>query len=168
MSLPNWPSPFSPQFQTETGVPPTIAMVLLEPAEIAVAVPVNVARVGTRLLALSVPSPSWPALLSPHPQTEPSCRRITECALPTATETAGVVATLGRPLTATGVRRWVVVPSPSWPLELSPQARIVPSFISAMAWFVPADTARAGFAADGPITWTGVTLLVVVPLPSWP
>ena len=36
-----------------------------------------------------------------------------------------------RPLTGIGVERLVVVPSPSWPLLLSPAARTVPSDFSA-------------------------------------
>ena len=36
--------------------------------------------------------------------------------------------------TVTGDSRLVVVPSPSWPIALKPQARIVPSLSSASVW----------------------------------
>jgi len=42
------------------------------------------------------------------------------------------------PVTCTGVSRLVVVPSPSWPKELKPQQRTVPSEISAQLWLPPA------------------------------
>jgi hypothetical protein len=44
-----------------------------------------------------------------------------------------VIATtpLVSPLTATGVNRVVVVPSPSWPLVLNPQQYAAPSFVTA-------------------------------------
>ena len=39
-----------------------------------------------------------------------------------------------KPETATGLSRFVVVPSPSWPERLSPQQRTVPSARSAQVW----------------------------------
>ncbi|MFO0755352.1 MAG: hypothetical protein U0359_02605 [Byssovorax sp.] len=44
------------------------------------------------------------------------------------------------PVTATGVVRWVVVPSPSWPLVFSPQHFTVPPWMSAHAKASPVAT----------------------------
>src|SRR3989442_6966540 len=68
--------------------------------------------------------------------------------------------------TTSGVLRSVVVPSPSCPNELAPQHATPPLTPTAHVWKPPALTAwSAPKAVD---TWTGVALLVVVPLPSWP
>lgn len=40
----------------------------------------------------------------------------------------GTVHQYAEKVTSTGVRRWVVVPSPSWPKELSPQQETRPLF----------------------------------------
>src|SRR5438309_1625018 len=70
-----------------------------------------------------------------------------------------------RPLTATGVVLFVVVPSPNSPSALCPQARTVPLLRSARACDRPAETA---ITLLRPVTVTGDRLLVVVPLPSSP
>jgi hypothetical protein len=68
----------------------------------------------------------------------------------------------------------VLVPLPSWPRELAPQHRTVPSVRSAQVYSCPAVTVLAVVI---PVTETGVVLHgrlrqvsgpVLVPLPSWP
>ena len=73
--------------------------------------------------------------------------------------------TLARPVTATGVSRWVVLPSPSSPLPLYPHATSVPSLFSARQCWAPSAMA---VTLARPVTATGVSLWVVVPSPSWP
>src|SRR5450830_575015 len=67
---------------------------------------------------------------------------------------------------ATGVRRVVVVPSPSCPLVLEPQHFTPPPLVSAQVWLVPAATAVTPL--DRPLTATGARRCVVVPSPSCP
>ena len=59
----------------------------------------------------------------------------------------------------------VVVPSPSWPLKLTPQHSTAPPEITAQAEYSPMEMAVAPLRAD---TATGVPEPVVVPLPNWP
>ena len=54
---------------------------------------------------------------------------------------AAMATALVSPTTVTGVRRRVVVPSPSWPSALSPHVRTVPSARSAREWLCPVSTA---------------------------
>src|SRR5437870_1511420 len=75
-----------------------------------------------------------------------------------------IATALPRPETLTGVDRFVVVPSPSWPWMLSPQQRTVPA-TSAQVSSRPAAIAAAFVR---PETLTGVGRLVVVPSPSSP
>lgn len=56
--------------------------------------------------------------------------------------------TFVRPETVTGVLRLVVVPSPSCPVRLSPQARTVPSVFKARLW-PPPPAILAGGAESG-------------------
>src|SRR5688572_9970398 len=69
------------------------------------------------------------------------------------------------PVTWTGVLRWVVVLSPSWPLAFVPQESTVPSDLRAREKLMPAAMAVTPVALE---TWTGVVRWVVVPSPSWP
>src|SRR5919199_605110 len=70
------------------------------------------------------------------------------------------------PRTCAGVsRRARVVPSPSFPLVLSPQQRPVPSVITAQVKKTPAVIA---VAPDRPATLTGDNELIRVPFPSCP
>src|SRR5579885_1593940 len=108
-----------------------------------------------------VPSPSWPESFIPQAHTVPSFFTARLCATPAA---SAVTPTMP-PLTWTGVERLVVVPSPSCPSSLAPQAQTVPSFFRARPWPVPATIAATSVR---PLTWTGLVRLVVVPSPSWP
>ena len=45
---------------------------------------------------------------------------------------------LESPTTFTGVRRFVAVPSPSWPDPLNPQHLTPPPLVSAQVWYLPA------------------------------
>ena len=90
----------------------------------------------------------------------PSVLTATVWPLPAATE-AQLVAVP----TWTGLEWPVVVPSPSCPLSLSPQAHRVPSVLTATVWTPPAATEAQLVAVP---TWTGVSRLVVVPSPSCP
>ena len=62
-----------------------------------------------------------------------------------------------------GLSLFVVVPSPSLPLLLLPQAHKVPSVLIAIVWECPAET-----TATLSNIITGLSLFVVVPSPSWP
>ena len=73
---------------------------------------------------------------------------------------------LVNPLTATGVSRFAVVPSPSWPRLFNPQHCTTPLLVSAQVWLPPAATATTPLAS--PLTVTGVNRGVVVPSPNWP
>src|SRR5207247_1320942 len=73
------------------------------------------------------------------------------------------------PVTPTGVVRLVVVPSPSSPFPLKPQASTLPSDLSARLYSLPpAAMATTPLPAPSPVTPTGVVRLVVVPSPSSP
>ena len=56
-----------------------------------------------------------------------------------------------------------VFPSPSWPLELSPQQKTAPDLLTAHACEVPAAMA----SASNPEAVTGVPALAAAPLPPW-
>jgi hypothetical protein len=75
------------------------------------------------------------------------------------------MATNGRAAaTGTGVRRAVRVPSPSWPLALSPQQSARPSGVRAQAWRQP----TASATARTPATGAGMARWRPVPSPSCP
>ena len=67
-----------------------------------------------------VPSPTWPAALSPQAQSVPSSLTPSEWFAPAATPANP------DPICA-GASRSAVVPSPTWPLALPPHAQSVPS-----------------------------------------
>ena len=71
-----------------------------------------------------------------------------------------------KPTTSTGVRRLVVVPSPSWPRALSPQHLIRSVAEIAQLWMWPAATPI--IPLPRPVTATGVSCSSIVPSPSWP
>src|SRR5580692_7508454 len=76
---------------------------------------------GTEL-SLVEPLPSSPFPPLPQHHTLPSVSSAQVCLPPASI----CVAFAGRPVTATGVCRSVVVPSPSWPLLLDPQQNTSP------------------------------------------
>ena len=78
---------------------------------------------------------------------------------------AEMLVTLLRPPTCAGVERSVVVPSPSWPLLLLPQAQTAPSPRRARAC---AEPPAMLVTLLRPPTCAGVERSVVVPSPSWP
>ena len=80
--------------------------------------------------------------------------------IPASTATAVAI-----PLTSTGVREGMIVPSPSCPSSFRPQQRTVPSCRSAQLCQPPVETATAAVI---PLTVTGVKELRMLPLPSWP
>jgi hypothetical protein len=118
----------------------------------------NPDRVGT-LRAVVVPSPSWPELFEPHSQIAPALVRAAVKSPPASnwTMSAGAVGT------NVGTPRAVVVPSPSCPLLLAPQAYTVPLVSRASECVAPAVTALAPVS---PATGAGVLRFVVVPSPS--
>lgn len=78
---------------------------------------------------------------------------------------AAIAMTLVRPETVTGLVRFVVLPSPSWPREFEPKAFTVPSERSTSTCSLP-EAIAATFVR--PVTSSGVRLSLVVPWPSWP
>src|ERR1700674_3435272 len=70
-------------------------------------------------------------------------------------------------LTWTGMLLSAVVPLPSWPNAFQPQARTWPLEVSARL-SPPPPAMAVTVVPEGRLTATGVLLLVVVPLPSWP
>src|SRR5450759_1008494 len=71
-------------------------------------------------------------------------------------------------LTPTGTLMLLaLLPLPSWPKVLQPQASTCPPEVSARLWLPPPAMAVT-VVPEGRLTATGVLLLVVVPLPSWP
>src|SRR5262249_54568136 len=74
-------------------------------------------------------------------------------------------------LTWTGVKRLVLVPSPSCPLPLAPQLQTVPSVFSARLWLPPAAISVIDVkkpVPPCPLTCTGDVRWVVVLSPSLP
>ena len=72
--------------------------------------------------------------------------------------------------TATGTKLGVPLVLPSSPELLPPQAATVPSEHTATEKYCPAATPTTVLPASPPVmlTATGVALLVVLPIPSWP
>src|SRR4030095_12245833 len=106
-------------------------------------------------------SPSWPLLLAPQHFTPPPLVRAHACACPAAMATTP----LERPDTATGVRRCIAVPSPSWPPVLLPQ-HFTPPLTTAHEKESP--TVMAVTPLVSPDTCTGSADIVVDTFPNWP
>src|ERR1035437_4915742 len=69
-------------------------------------------------------------------------------------------------MTRTGtLLRGIMLPLPSWPSALNPQAQTVPSDFTARLWALPAATATA---PPRPLTVTSTLLSALLLLPSWP
>src|SRR4051812_23550201 len=113
---------------------------------------------GRCWLTSTVPLPTCPKALRPQETAVPSSRSATTGPLPDST-----VRTPSRPGTGAGLGRLSVVPSPSWPFELSPHAltiSVIPS--SSPSRLLPAArrVAASYFAAPGsfrafPTSWGG-------------
>ena len=106
--------------------------------------------------------PSWPEVPQPQHLTPPAARAAQVWLSPAAI----AVTPLVRPVTSTGTLDWVVVPLPSWPLRLLPQHLMPPVVVRAQVWLSPATIAATPLVR--PETLTGVSELLVVPLPSCP
>ena len=119
---------------------------------------------GMRLTPVAVAgSPSWPVKLSPQ---QYAVFIVGALAIPQEWPApVRTVAKVSPPPTPSGVVLPVVVPSPSWPLLLSPQQYAAPTVVMPQVFRNPALTAAK---VSPPETAAGVELLVVVPLPSWP
>ena len=113
------------------------------------------------LLSLVDPLPSSPSTLAPQHCTLPAL-----VSAQVAESATAICATPVRPVTGTGVLLSLVEPLPSWPWLLWPQHCTVPSVSTAQACSKPVPTAAT--LVGRPLTATGVRLLVVLPLPSWP
>jgi hypothetical protein len=81
---------------------------------------------------------------------------------------AAIATTSARPLTSTGDRRRVRVPSPAWPSAFRPHAQTVPPLHSARVLLWPVSTATTEPPAQGTATWVGVDRFAESPNPSWP
>ena len=116
-------------------VPFLSATVWFLPAEIvAQSVAPVVSWVGLYLLVVVVPRPSWPCALWPQVHRVPSDLSATVWSLPAAIAVQSVA-----PVDSwVGVILFVVVPSPSWPRPLLPQAQRVPFDLSATVCRRPA------------------------------
>src|SRR5580700_1516579 len=118
---------------------------------------------GTSLFALP-PLPSSPLPLPPQAHSVPSDFN----ARPVVTRLA-IAPTPVRlatwPGTLLTVPSGVLLPLPSCPTKLSPQAHTVPSALSARLWNCPAPSPTT---LPIPMTGTGTLVPVVVEFPSWP
>src|SRR6185369_10930724 len=126
---PSWPMLLSPQHATVLSA--RTAHVWSAPTAISRAVTLPAIPDTARgvLLSSVVPSPSWPKLLLPQQRAVPSARiaQVWSNPVRSLTVPVSIATALSRPLTATGVRRSVVVPSPSSPWPFEPQQRALPS-----------------------------------------
>src|SRR5450759_2176754 len=161
--LPSSPSKLRPQAST-WPVEVSARLWRLPPAMAVTVVPEGRLTWTGMLLLVVVPLPSWPELFKPQARTWPVEVSARLWSPPPAM--AVTVVPEGR-LTATGVLLSVVMPLPSWPEALKPQASTWPLEVSARLWRLPPAMAVT-VVPEGRLTTTGVLLLVVVPLPSSP
>src|ERR1700674_4944661 len=169
--LPSWPTLLEPQARTwpvEVSArlccpPPAMALTLAPAGRLTWT---GVER-QEQVPEVVVPLPSWPALLEPQATTWPV--EVSARLWPPPPAIALRLSAKGGWVTRTGVLLSVVLPSPSWPEALEPQARTRPAEVNARLWLAPPAIAVTN-PPLGRLTWTGVLLLVVVPLPSspWP
>jgi hypothetical protein len=184
------PSPSCPELlapQEETVPSLRKARLYSQPAETAFTSVRPLTGTGVRAQAPSlhvsgpvvVPSPSWPARFWPHAITVPFLRtaRLWPLAVQAQPRPAIAVTSL-RPLTGTRVLLQgtflppvsqvsgpLLIPSPSCPRAMSPQAITVPFLRRARLWKAPAAIAATSLR---PLTGTGTSLKAVVPLPTCP
>src|SRR5665213_449938 len=109
-----------------------------------------------------VPSPSWPTSFAPQHFTPPAFVNAH-----VLLEPGEIAATpVCRPLTSTGVRRIIVVPSPSSPQAFEPQHFTPPDWVTAQLCAGPAAIATTPLVK--PVTSAGVLRSILVPSPNWP
>ena len=157
--LPSWPALSDPQHhRVWSGRMP---QVWPKPTDRRSQAPVPATWTGVVLL----PVAPLPRVAPPQHQAEPSVRvaHVLELREPASTLTQPVPA----PVTGTGDRRSVVVPSPSWPALLPPQQRIVVSLRSAQPWVLPPVT-RTQPTSVPTLTGDSVRPKPELPVPSWP
>jgi len=97
--------------------------------------------------------PSWPLVFEPQEATVPSLKSATECEPPAAIATTILVSGTPSPMTSTGVGE-SVVPLPTWPASLRPQAYTLPSLVSASVWPPPTASATTVLPASTPVLGT--------------
>src|ERR1700722_1406463 len=121
-------------------------------------------RTGTRRRPPVCALPSCPWSSDPQASSPPAV--VTANIWPSP---AAIAVTNGRrgSLTHTGTSVLAVLPLPSWPTELSPQARTRPSLVSAIA-AAPAALTPEIRTPRGRRTKTGALRFARWPLPSWP
>jgi hypothetical protein len=168
--FPNWPLLLSPQQSIEPLS--VVPQVDLAPALSVLSVEL-LGGIGNVLLTV-VPLPSWPKVLSPqqYGKNMNVDMSVATYSKPQELLLPALISNIGRAATTwIGIELASVEPLPSWPKVLSPQqyAKSKPPKIGEAApqlCRLPAlkSKRRVGKTA----TATGVALLVVVPLPSWP
>src|SRR2546423_3673733 len=161
--MPSWPSLFRPPHQSEPSfLSAQVTLSLPElapppPHQASATSPPNISRrLGTRA-SLPEMIPSW----SPQHQSVSSSR--------TAHDSFAFAASLRTPesiVTAVGLKRPIVVPSPSCPLQFTPQQDAVPSGARAHVWFQPATICVVPLPSE--TTWIGPARMRVVLSPSCP
>ena len=148
---PNWPFSFFPQHVTAPNM--VRAQVWYCPAERATtSLPSPTTAAGMARNASwvpPVPSPSWPHWFRPQHWTPPDIVSAQVCSPPAAMAVTPPVSAT----TSTGLVRSVVVPSPSWPYELSPQHWTPPAVVNTqVCWSPPSKvatlSAHAGSGVD--------------------
>src|SRR5947209_8221572 len=159
--LASWPAESLPQPRPEPSVPRTAAVhrPAVTPARYTLLIPVT--RSGVEW-SVSVPSPSCPELLPPHVHTEASTVMPLVWVATAASKPAAMPAAWVKPVTLAGTELETVVPLPSWPCLLSPQAHTVPSERRARPKPPPAEILVTPVS---PVTWTGTRSTVVPLLP---
>src|SRR5215472_2926726 len=165
LSVPLPSSPCRPNPQASTWPVLVRARLCASPALIAFTV-VPVGRLtGTGVwLSVVVPLPSSPLVFKPQASTWPVVVKARLWKQPA--RIALIVVPAGM-WTFTGVARKWVVPSPSSPDALEPQASTWPVLVKARVWKQPART-DVTLVPAGSLTLTGTVLVCPVPLPSWP
>src|ERR1039458_3785251 len=160
---PSCPRLFLPQAMTRPFL--SRAKLKNSPAETATTSRSPGTSTGTSLPDV-VPLPSCPYWLPPQAITLPVVSRARLWPSGKGPQPpAETAATPVSPRTSTGVSLLDVVPSPSCPSLLAPQAITVPAPSSARLWNSPAEMAVTPLS---PGTSTGTSLLAVVPSPSSP
>src|SRR6266704_3165899 len=112
-----------------------------------------------------MPLPSCPWSLAPHVHTEVRAEMLLDSMATAESQPAAIPVTWDKPAILTGFELSVIVPLPSWPDPLTPQAHTVPSDRRARLDMTPAAT---WVIPVRPVTWPGTTWMAVLASPSWP